>query len=246
MSDAPSDARRPESRECIGFVMSGRPSEAQREARGEVAHLRSGQEVGGAEVRLRARVQLGIEPAVVGPRVEVAAGERERWPSRRATRAARRCGSVSASATSRSFVNDASSMKPPYVAVAPPPAPPPAPPGCSRRELDGRAVGEDRVAIHAGEVVELLSRAVIERRRQPRECRPAASGEKVNSAVGNGVPRNSALSGDGELARRLPGPSGQRDQAVAVRVVVRRRGSRVVRAERQPAAEDLRRRRSRR
>src|SRR5919107_1162616 len=62
---------------CVGFVMYGAPLEAQRETRGEVADLRRGEEVGRAVVRLRGCIDLGIEPAVVGPGVQVAAGEGE-------------------------------------------------------------------------------------------------------------------------------------------------------------------------
>src|SRR5215211_4835765 len=73
----------------MGFVM-GRFLEAQRETRGEVADVRGGEEVGGAEVRLRSRVDLGIEAAVVGPGVQVAAGEGEHGRScSRASREAR-------------------------------------------------------------------------------------------------------------------------------------------------------------
>src|SRR5512132_4435133 len=57
--------------------MYGAPLEAQRETRSEVADLWRGQEVGRAAVRLRGRVDLGIEAAVVGPGVQVAAGEGE-------------------------------------------------------------------------------------------------------------------------------------------------------------------------
>src|SRR5215203_2737339 len=62
---------------CLGFVIGGAPLEAQRETRGEVADVRSGEEVGRAEVRLRPRVHFGIETAVVGPGVQVAAGKGE-------------------------------------------------------------------------------------------------------------------------------------------------------------------------
>src|SRR5215216_1319220 len=62
---------------CIGFVIYGAPLEAQRETRGEVADLRRGEEIGRAVIRLRGRVDLGIEAAVVGPGVQVAAGEGE-------------------------------------------------------------------------------------------------------------------------------------------------------------------------
>src|SRR5215207_9068860 len=61
----------------VGFVIGGAPLEAQRETRGEVADVRSGEEVGRAEVRLRSGVDLGIETTVVGPGVQVAAGEGE-------------------------------------------------------------------------------------------------------------------------------------------------------------------------
>src|SRR5215213_8353887 len=61
----------------VGFVIVGAPLEAQRETRGEVADVRGGEEVGGAEVRLRPGVDLGIEAAVLGPGVQVAACEGE-------------------------------------------------------------------------------------------------------------------------------------------------------------------------
>ena len=65
--------------DVFGTVVDWRGSiKAEGEARCEVPHLWRGEEICGSKVQLRARVELGIEPCVVRPRVEVASGERQR------------------------------------------------------------------------------------------------------------------------------------------------------------------------